>query len=279
MGGGGRALTIAGSDSGGGAGIQADLKTFVAFGVHGMCAVTAVTAQNTEEVRAAAAMLPDLVVAQIEAVRDDIGVDAVKSGMLADASIVRAVGATLRRGDLGPFVLDPVMRSKSGAPLLEPAACAALREELLPLATVLTPNLPEAAALLGCDERELSGMDALRQAAAALHRLGPRHVLLKGGHVAPGAGAPDAVDLWFDGQTWRELSAPRVATRNTHGTGCTLSAALCACLARGLPLASAMAAAKEFVTWAIAHAPGLGRGSGPLNHLHPVYPPLWAERP
>ena len=273
---GGRALTVAGSDSGGGAGIQADLKTFVAFGVHGMSAVTAVTAQNTEGVRAVAALAPELVVAQIEAVRDDIGVDAVKTGMLADAGIVRAVAACVRRGRLGPLVLDPVMRSKSGDPLLQPDATAALRQELVPLATVLTPNLPEAAALLGCDVRELAGAKARRQAAAALHRMGPRHVLLKGGH-APEDGA--AVDLWYDGRACRELSAPRLRTRHTHGTGCTLSAALCACLARGLPLEDGMAAAKDFVTWAIAHAPGLGRGSGPLDHLHPVFPPFWASRP
>ena len=273
---GGRALTVAGSDSGGGAGIQADLKTFVAFGVHGMSAITAVTAQNTEGVRAVAALDPELVVAQIEAVRDDLGVDAVKTGMLADAGIVRAVAACVRSGGLGPLVLDPVMRSKSGAPLLQPEACAALREELVPLAAVLTPNLPEAAALLGCDARDLAEAEGRRQAAVALHRLGPAHVLLKGGH-APDDTAGTAVDLWFDGRVYRELSGPRLQTRHTHGTGCTLSAAICACLARGMPLEDAMVAAKDFVNWAIAHAPGLGRGSGPLDHLHPVFPPVWGS--
>lgn len=264
-----RALTIAGSDSGGGAGIQADLKTFCAFGVYGMSALTAITAQNTLGVAAAAPLSPELVRAQIDAVVTDIGVDACKTGMLANRAIVLEVAAALARGGLGPVVVDPVLVSKHGDPLLETLARDTLRAELLPLAMILTPNLPEAAVLLGCDPRELGSLTARRQAAAALCALGPRHVVLKGGHAAAGApGEGDqAVDVWCDGQSTTDLAAPRIQTRHTHGTGCTFSAAITAGLALGRPIAGAIAAAKEFITWAIAHAPGLGGGSGPVNHL------------
>lgn len=269
-----RALTVAGSDSGGGAGIQADLKTFAAFGVFGMSALTAVTAQNTLGVQAACALAPSLVAAQIASVRDDIGVDAVKTGMLANAAIVRTVAAAVRAGGLGPLILDPVMVSKGNVPLLEPEAMAALRQDLLPLAEILTPNLPEAAALLGCDVGELRTVEARRRAAAELHALGPRHVLLKGGHASDPAAA---VDLWYDGLRCTELRGPRIQTRHTHGTGCTLSAAICAGLARGMPLGQALEAAKDYVTWAIAHAPGLGAGHGPLCHARSMAP-FGAER-
>lgn len=264
-----RALTVAGSDSGGGAGIQADLKTFAAFGVYGLSALTAVTAQNTVAVDAVAVLEPALVLAQMHAVRRDIGVDATKTGMLGSAGIVAAVAAAIRAGGFGPLVVDPVMVSKGNAPLLAPEACTALREELIPLADVLTPNLPEAAALLGCALGDLAGDDARRGAAADLRRMGARHVLLKGGHAPEADGGEDgeAVDLWYDGATFRYLSAPRIRTRHTHGTGCTLSAAICAGLARGLPVGSALQAAKAFVSAAIARAPGLGRGHGPLGHL------------
>jgi hydroxymethylpyrimidine/phosphomethylpyrimidine kinase len=262
-----RALTIAGSDSGGGAGIQADLKTFCAFGVYGMSALTAVTAQNTLGVSGVAVLTPDMVTAQIRAVVEDIGVDATKTGMLANAAIVRAVAEAVRRGGLGPLVVDPVMVSKHGDLLLEEEARAALRDELLPLATVVTPNVPEAAALLGCRPEELEGLEARRQAAAELLRLGPRHVVLKGGHGS--ADPAEAVDIWYDGLSYTELRAPRLRSRHTHGTGCTFSAAVTAGLARGLDVGAALREAKSFVTWALEHAPGLGRGHGPLNHLRP----------
>jgi hydroxymethylpyrimidine/phosphomethylpyrimidine kinase len=268
-----RALTIAGSDSGGGAGIQADLKTFAAFGVFGMSAVTAVTAQNTMGVSGVAVLAPDLVAAQIDAVRQDIGVDAVKTGMLANAAIIATVAAAVRRGGLGPLVVDPVMLSKHGEQLLASEASAALRDELLPLADVLTPNLPEAARLLGCAVSDLRGDSARRQAAESLRAMGPHHVVLKGGHASDADGdvPAESVDLWFDGAVHRELRARRVATVHTHGTGCTFSAAIAAGLARGLAVADALAAAKEFVTWAIAHAPGLGRGRGPLSHFRVMF--------
>lgn len=267
------ALTIAGSDSGGGAGIQADVKTFCAFGVFATTAVTAVTAQNSVGVAAMLALPPDLVRAQIDAVREDLPVAACKTGMLADAAVVRAVAGALRAGGLGPVVVDPVMRSKQGVPLLLPEARDVLRAEVLPLAEVLTPNLPEAAALLGCDARELGPWLARRDAALALLALGPRHVVLKGGHALDLGGAVDdrerdeAVDLWCDGSGVVELRSVRTATRHTHGTGCTFSAAIAAGLALGRPVAVALSEAKAFVSWAIAHAPGLGRGQGPLNHL------------
>lgn len=260
-----RALTIAGSDSGGGAGVQADLKTFTAFRVFGMSALTAVTAQNTLGVRSWEAVPATLVRAQIEAVREDLGVDATKVGMLGAADAVRAVADALRGGGLGPVVLDPVMVSKGGDVLLRPDAVRALREELLPLADVLTPNLSEAAALLGCDARELSDPPARRQAARALAALGPRCVVVKGGHAAGG----EALDVWWGPEGSGELSGPRYETRHTHGTGCTFSAAVAAGLAHGWPLSRALRVAKAFVAWAIAHAPGLGRGHGPLQHLLP----------
>ncbi len=270
-----RALTIAGSDSGGGAGAQADLKTFAAFRVYGASALTAVTAQNTMGVHAVVVLAPDLVAAQIAAVREDIGVDAAKIGMLGSPGVVRAVAAAVRAGGLGPVVLDPVLRASRGGVLLEPAAMAVLRAELLPLVDVVTPNLPETAALLGCDVRALAAPAARRDAARALTALGPRCAVIKGGHlpdVAPDA-VDAAVDVWWCADASGELTGPRLATRHTHGTGCTFSAALAAGLARGWDRAAALVAAKAFVGWALAHAPGLGRGEGPLQHLLPD--PVW----
>ncbi len=264
----GRALTIAGSDSGGGAGIQADLKTFTAYCVYGMSAVTAITAQNTLGVRTVTPVPPDVVAAQIAAVAEDIGVDASKTGMLGSAATVARVAKAVRCGGLGRLVVDPVMMSKDHHHLLDPDAVTALRCDLVPLATVLTPNLPEAATLLGCALEELADAAARRDAAVALHALGPRHVVLKGGHVPEAGGPPgECTDIWYDGQRSVELRAPRVDTRHTHGTGCTFSAAITACLARGLDIEAALESAKSFITWAIAHAPGLGAGSGPVNHL------------
>jgi hydroxymethylpyrimidine/phosphomethylpyrimidine kinase len=258
-----RALTVAGSDSGGGAGVQADLKTFTALGVFGTSALTAVTAQNTVGVQAVHLLPPELVVEQICAVCEDIGTDAAKTGMLGDRAIVEAVAVALRDHHVPHLVVDPVMMSKGGAPLLQPEAREAVRRHLLPLAEVVTPNLPEAMALLGLDH-EPATPEEQREAARRLHALGPRWVVVKGGH---GAG-DEAVDVAYDGQAFLELRRPRIHTRHTHGTGCTFSAAIAAQLAKGWPVPSALAAARDFIQWAIAHAPGLGAGHGPTNHLY-----------
>ncbi len=254
------ALTIAGSDSGGGAGLQADLKTFAAHGVHGTCAVTAVTAQNSVEVTDWVALDPRMVVAQMEAVATDMPVAAAKTGMLANAAIVDAVAGAARRLALPFLVVDPVMVAKGGHRLLDRGAEEAYRRLLLPLATVLTPNLPEAEVLLG---RRIATREDMREAARALRALGPRSVLLKGGHLEG-----DAVDVFFDGERTLELAAPRIETRNTHGTGCTLSAAIAARLALGAPLEDAVRGAKAYVTEAIRGSYSVGRGHGPLDHLH-----------
>jgi hydroxymethylpyrimidine/phosphomethylpyrimidine kinase len=258
-----RALSIAGSDSGGGAGIQADLKTFTALQVYGMSALTAVTAQNTLGVQAVHLLPPELVVRQIDAVCDDIGVDAAKTGMLGERAIVEAVALAVREHHVPHLVVDPVMVSKGGQALLQPEAREALRRQLLPLAEVATPNLPEAAALLGTD-RVPADLREQREAARRLHDLGPRWVVVKGGH---GEGEL-AVDVAYDGQAFLELRRPRLQTRHTHGTGCTFSAAIAAHLAQGWPVPAALEAAREFIQWAIAHAPGLGAGHGPTNHLY-----------
>ena len=263
-----RALTIAGSDSGGGAGIQADLKTFNALRVFGTSALTALTAQNTEGVHGVHLVPPEMVAAQIDAVLDDIGTDAAKTGMLATTAIVEAVAERVAywRRRLGPFplVVDPVMIAKSGAPLLDEPARAAIRTRLLPLATVITPNRHEAEELSGLPIRSLA--DA-RRAAQALHALGPAWVVVKGGHVEEGS--PEAVDVVFDGREWHELRAPRIATRSTHGTGCTFSAAITAYLARGYPVPVALQKAKAYITGAIRHAPAIGRGHGPTSSFYP----------
>ncbi|HSG00084.1 MAG TPA: bifunctional hydroxymethylpyrimidine kinase/phosphomethylpyrimidine kinase [Vicinamibacterales bacterium] len=253
------ALTIAGSDSGGGAGIQADLKTFAAHGVFGMSAITAVTAQNTLTVTRSLALPPDLVTAQIDAVTADLPVHAVKIGMLANAAIVDAVAASIRRHRLSPVVLDPVMIAKGGAPLLADDAVHALRSWLLPLATLVTPNAPEAGVLTG---RAVTTIAELRDAARALLDLGASAVMVKGGHLEG-----PAVDVLATPDSVVELHADRVPTRHTHGTGCTLSAAIAARLALGDDLRSAVAEAKAYVERAIRQAPGLGHGHGPLQHF------------
>lgn len=252
------ALTIAGSDSGGGAGIQADLKTFEAHGVFGTTAITAITAQNTRGVQAVLALPADLVEAQIEAVRSDIGADAIKLGMLATSEVAARVADVLRRGAPVPIVLDPVMIAKGGASLLDEAGVRTLRERLLPLATVVTANVPEAEALTG---RQLHSVADLRQAARNLLSLGARAAVIKGGHLD---GPP--TDVFDDGTTVVELTADRIDTRHTHGTGCTFAAAIAARLAMGDPLIDAVRAAKVYVTRAIREAPGLGHGHGPLMH-------------
>lgn len=253
-----RALTIAGSDSSAGAGIQADLKTFAALGVYGLSALTAITAQNTLGVRMAEDLAPELVEAQIDAVLEDIGADAAKTGMLSSPLIIEAVAGRVRKWGLR-LVVDPVMRAKSGDPLLRPEAVATLRAQLLPLAEVVTPNLPEAEALTG---RRIETLDDMRAAASAIFALGPRHVVVKGGHRTT-----EPVDIYFDGKRCLELRAERLQTPHTHGTGCTFSAAITALLARGMPVEEAVAGAKQYITGAIRHAPGLGHGHGPVGHF------------
>jgi hydroxymethylpyrimidine/phosphomethylpyrimidine kinase len=255
-------LTVAGSDSGGGAGIQADLRTFAAHGVHGTSAITAVTAQNSVAVLDWVALDPRMVVAQMEAVASDMPVAAAKTGMLATAAIVSAVAAALERLRLPLVVVDPVMIAKSGDRLLDRDAETAYRERLLPLATVVTPNLPEAESLLGGPVRTLAQM---REAARALRAMGPRAVVVKGGHLEG-----DAVDVFWDGERMEDLSAPRIATKNTHGTGCTYSAAIAARLALGDPLLDAVRGAKAYLTEAIRRSYSVGRGHGPVDHLHPL---------
>jgi hydroxymethylpyrimidine/phosphomethylpyrimidine kinase len=266
-----RLLTIAGSDSGGGAGIQADLKTFAAHGAYGMSAVTALTAQNTLGVRAVHVAPPELVAAQIDAVFEDLGVDAVKIGMLADAGIVRAVAGRLRVHARGvPIVLDPVMVAKSGAPLLADDAVEALASELIPLATLVTPNLPELERLAGLPAGSLASSETeRRRAAQALAGRGPA-VLVKGGH-AEGA---EVVDLLLEGGRWHRFAHPRVETRATHGTGCTLSSAIAARLGAGSSLPDAVAGAVEYLAGAIeaAAASPLGGGHGPVDHLYRLFP-------
>ncbi len=256
-----RALTIAGSDSGGGAGIQADLKTFGALGVYGASAITAVTAQNTVTVSRIEEIDPAVVAAQIEAVIEDIGFDAVKTGMLASTPIVETVASTLKRHRVANLVIDPVMVSKTGARLLKADAIAALKSLLLPLAEIVTPNIPEAEVLSG---HKIADAETMRDAARRIRDLGPRRVVIKGGHSE----GPYVVDLYFDGENFEELKAERVQTRATHGTGCTFSAAIAAYLAHGLPPLEAVARAKEFLTAALQAAPGIGKGIGPVNHFH-----------
>jgi hydroxymethylpyrimidine/phosphomethylpyrimidine kinase len=263
-----RALTIAGSDSGGGAGIQADLKTFSVLGVYGMSAITAVTVQNTKGVAGYEPVPASIVAAQIRAVATDIGVDAAKTGMLADAAIVAAVADAIREEGIAPLVVDPVSMSKHGHPLLEEDAVAVLRSELLPLAALVTPNLPEAAILAG---HEVATRDDMRRAAEAIFAFGPGAVLVKGGHLREPGGR--AVDLLWDGAGEEWLDAAWIDTVHTHGTGCTLSAAIVAHLAAGDRLVDAVRAGKEFVTQAIGHALVLGDGIGPVDQLWPVEPP------
>ncbi len=250
-------MTIAGSDSGGGAGIVADLKTFEAHGVWGTVAVVAVTAQNTLGVQAFEALSPALVRAQIASVAADIGVDAAKTGMLASAPIIEAVADAVAETGVPNLVVDPVFVSKHGHPLLQLSAVDALRDTLLPFATVITPNVPEAEGLLG---RSLSTREPDEDAARELTRLGPGWVLLKGGHLVG-----DAVDLLTDGDQMITLAAPRIDTKHTHGTGCTLAAALTACLAKGMDVVSAAREAKKFVTRAIERHLEIGSGIGPVN--------------
>jgi hydroxymethylpyrimidine/phosphomethylpyrimidine kinase len=265
------ALTIAGSDSSGGAGIQADLKTFAAFGVYGASAITAVTAQSTTGIVAAGALEADLVTAQIEAVAGDLTIHATKIGMLANAAIAEAVAAAIAELDLPLVVVDPVLVSSSGERLLDDDGVRALCTELLPRARVVTPNVPEAEALSG---RRIHSIDDAYDAAKRIQDMGAAAVIITGGHAfstshpAPGTShLSEVVDLLFDGDKFYELRVPRVDSTSSHGTGCTFASAVAAGLALGRELPDAAARAQAYVAGAIAHAPGLGHGRGPLNHF------------
>ena len=254
------ALTIAGSDSGGGAGIQADLKTFAAFEVYGASALTAVTAQNTLGVTAVHELPVDVVRAQIDAVATDLGMDAVKTGMLSSAAIIDAVAERLQHHGAQQLVVDPVMVAKGGDRLLREDAVAVLVSRLLPLALVATPNAEEAAAICG---HPVGTMQQARGAAQAIHSMGCRYVVVKGGHFGE-----DAVDVLYDGSAFTEFPAKRISTTSTHGTGCTFASAIAAGLARGNTVEDAVSEAKAYVTAAIAGAPPIGGGHGPLHHFH-----------
>jgi len=258
------ALTIAGSDSSGGAGIQADLKTFQALGVFGLSAVTAVTVQNTCRVFDIQEMTPEIVKGQILCLFEDIEIHAVKIGMVASVPLIEAIAEALGQVRRPPVVLDPVMISKSGYALLQEEARQALVQHLFPLADVVTPNIFEAQTLL---DATIDDLAAMKEAARAIQALGARKVVVKGGHLE---GRP-ATDVLFDGAAFRELSAPRIATRNTHGTGCTFSSAIAAHLAQGWPFFEAVTRAKTYVTGAIRQGLAIGRGHGPTHHFFDLY--------
>ncbi|MDZ7373737.1 MAG: bifunctional hydroxymethylpyrimidine kinase/phosphomethylpyrimidine kinase [candidate division KSB1 bacterium] len=255
-------LTIAGSDSGGGAGIQADLKTMSAFGVYGMTVITSVTAQNTRGVQGIWDLPPEFVGLQLDSVLSDLGAHAVKTGMLSNREIIRVVAERLRRYAVPHLVVDPVMVAKSGDPLLRDDARHALISEILPLAELVTPNIPEAQVLAGVPVRTPADM---KEAALRIRELGPRNVLVKGGHLEG-----EAIDILWDGQNFHEYRAPRLDQKHTHGTGCTYSAAIASCLAKGFPLLKAVEIAKRYITLAIREGLALGSGYGPVNHLVPV---------
>jgi len=260
------ALTIAASDSGGGAGIQAELKPFAALGVYGTSDIAAVTAQNTERVAGVHLLPPAFVVQQIDAVASDIAIDAVKTGMLGTAAIVDAVAGALERWSLPCVVVDPVMIAKSGDRLISEDAVEAVRKRLLPLATVITPNRLEAEALLGAGVKT---REDAAEAARTLVARGARAAVVKGGHFDE----PEVVDLLFDGFAFHEFRHARQDTRNTHGTGCTFASAIAACLARGTELPAAVQEASDYVAGAIAHGLAIGRGHGPLDHFWALRPP------
>lgn len=256
-----KALTIAGSDSGGGAGIQADLKTFSAFRVFGMSVITAVTAQNSVGVQGVENLPPAFVGRQLRSVLEDFGADAAKCGMLSTAPIIDAVAAVLGERRIEKLVIDPVMVAKSGDPLLQPDARAALADHILPLALLVTPNLPEAEVLAGMRVAEPEEME---EAARRIHGMGPRYVLIKGGHLKG-----DATDLLWNGREFTRFTTARIDSTNTHGTGCTFSAAITAGLARGQALGDAIRSAKAYVTRAIREGFKAGRGVGQLRHFIP----------
>lgn len=255
-----RALTIAGSDSGGGAGIQADLKTFQELGVYGMTVLTALTAQNTQGVHGVYAIPSEFIAQQMDAVLTDIGCDAVKSGMLFDSNIIETVAHKLKEHSVPNYVLDPIMIAKGGTPLLLQEAVEAVKEHLLPLATVITPNLPEAEVLTGM--KEIKTREQMEEAARILHDWGAQNVVVKGGHSE----GEIVTDLLYDGRKFIELSSTRFHTQHTHGTGCTFAAAITSGLATGKPIRIAVEQAKRFITAAISNPLGIGHGHGPTNH-------------
>lgn len=256
-------LTIAGSDSCGGAGIQADIKAFSANGVYGMSVITAVTAQNTQGVFDVQDISPSVIAHQIEAIMDDIVVDAIKIGMVSRPETIEIIAQTLKKYPLPPLVIDPVMISKSGYDLLQPEAKKALMETLLPMATLITPNLPEAEVIVGYT---IDTLELMKKAAYDLHQLGCQYVLVKGGHLND-----DATDVLFDGKEIHLLSQKRLSTINTHGTGCTLSSAIAANLAKGMGVKQAVEGAKAYITEAISHGFALGKGVGPVHHFYRLY--------
>ena len=255
-----KAMTIAGSDSGGGAGVQADLKTFAALGVYGASTLTAITAQNTVAVTAVHDIPTDVITAQIDAVLTDIGADAVKTGMLSSSDIIECVCEALEVHGVQCLVVDPVMIAKSGDALLREDAIGSLRTRLLPLAMVVTPNIPETEALT---ETTIVSDADVRRAAEAIVGMGARSVVVKGGHREG-----PATDLFYDGKEFKEFTAPRFDTVNTHGTGCTFASAVAAGLARGMVVTDAVALAKDYVTEGIRHSFSIGQGHGPLNHFY-----------
>ena len=261
-----KALTVAGSDSGGGAGIQADLKSFAALGVYGASVITAITAQNTLGVTAVHDVPPGVVSKQFDAVMEDIGADAVKTGMLSSSAIIDVVADRIRQHAVVNLVVDPVMVAKSGDPLLQTEAVSTLRDILIPLAMVATPNLPESEALLG---RRIESDDDIRQAAEAIHGLGARCVVIKGGHRSG-----DANDVFYDGTGFEEFPAQRIPTENTHGTGCTFASAIAAGLAKGSSPRDAVAEAKQYVTGAIRESYAIGRGRSPVHHFYRSWTPV-----
>lgn len=257
------ALTIAGSDSGGGAGIQADLKAFSANGVFGMSVITAVTAQNTKEVRSVQNIDPAIIKDQIEAVFDDLPVDAVKIGMLSTVETIKVVAQTLQKYKPPFVVVDPVMVSKGGHRLLQQEAIFSLKENILPLATIITPNIPEAEVIVNQPIRNEKDME---KACVEIYTLGVKAVLLKGGHLES-----DPNDLFYDGREFYWIKGKRIHTKNTHGTGCTLSSAIAANLAKGMPILEAVKEGKRYITTAIQHSLSLGSGHGPTNHFYDLY--------
>lgn len=258
-----KVLTIAGSDCSGGAGIQADLKTFSAHGVYGMSVVTAVTAQNTQGVFAVQDISREVIAKQIEAIFDDIEVDGVKIGMVSQIQTIKVIGEQLRLYRPQTVVVDPVMVSKSGYHLLNPEAEITLIKELLPLAMLVTPNIPEAEVMT---KKSIQTLEQMEEAARNIYQMGPKNVLIKGGHLED-----DSTDILYDGREFSYFSSLRIATKNTHGTGCTLSSAITANLALGYSLNEAVSLAKEYITIAIQHSLSIGKGVGPTHHFYTLY--------
>ena len=254
------ALTIAGSDSGGGAGIQADLKTFLALGVYGMSVLTSITAQNTLGVQGIHDLPPDFVGLQIDSVMQDIGADVVKIGMLSNAQIIKTVSKKIKKYQVKNLVIDPVMVAKGGDRLLRVDAVKELKQDLIPLAMIVTPNLGEAEVL---SELRIQNIEDMKKAARKIYKLGAKNVLIKGGHLL----SNKAIDLLYNGENFREFKAERINTKNTHGTGCTLSSAIAAGLAQGKKVEEAVNTAKKYITLAIQNSLDIGHGHGPLNHL------------